>query len=40
MIKNEDQFDLMFMESLRESEANFQDKVLSTDKQEDFLNTK
>ena len=25
MIKNEDQFDLMFMEGLKESEANIQD---------------
>jgi len=40
MIKNEDQFDLMFMEGLRESEANFQDKILSSDKQKDFINTK
>lgn len=32
MIKNEDQFDLMFMEGLRESEANLQDKMLSSDK--------
>jgi hypothetical protein len=40
MIKNEDQFDLMFMEGLRESEANQQDKLLSTDKKKDFYNTK
>ncbi len=40
MIKNEDQFDLMFMEGLRESEANLQDKMLSSDKKQDFYNTK
>ena len=40
MIKNEDQFDLMFMEGLRESEANLQDKMLSSDNKQDFYNTK
>ncbi len=40
MIMNEDQFDMKFMESIRESEANFQDRVLSSDKQRDFYNTK
>lgn len=40
MIKNEDQFDLMFMEGLRESEANLQDKMLSSDKKQDYYNTK
>jgi hypothetical protein len=40
MIKNEDQFDLMFMEGLRESEANLHDKMLSSDKKQDYYNTK
>lgn len=40
MIKNEDQFDLMFMEGLRESEANLHEKMLSSDKKEDYYNTK
>ncbi len=30
----------MFMEGLRESEANLQDKMLSSDKKQDFYNTK
>ena len=40
MIKNEDQFDLMFMEGLKESEANIQDKMFSTNKKQDYYNTK
>jgi hypothetical protein len=40
MIKNEDQFDLMFIEGLRESEANLQDKMISTNKKQDYYNTK
>jgi O6-methylguanine-DNA--protein-cysteine methyltransferase len=40
MIKNEDQFDLMFMEGLKESEVNIQDKMFSTNKKQDYYNTK
>ena len=40
MIKNEDQFDLMFMEGLKESEANLHDKMLYSNKKQDYYNTK
>ena len=40
MIKNEDQFDLMFMEGLKESAANIQDKMFSSNKKQDYYNTK
>ena len=41
MIRNEDQFDMMFMESLRESEVNQPEKFFSSsDKKQDFYHTK